>query len=150
MGRKAVKMHTAASRARKRAQQSESVQLSDSESSADIGLSGSESPAAVEHSNVVNDDFAAIAATEVSHYQVCKKPTCKSAQAVASLCQFLAHKDSADDLKELPAVDEYDETQESDGELTTNTNAIPTGVMNVSTGKLAEKSKVAKGKQRAV
>ena len=206
MGHKAVKMRTAASRARKKAQQSEPVQLSD-ESPTDIELSGSESPAAVEHSNAVNDDFAAIAATEVSHYlknlelqthqcahhqltsktathkthqpgvtrkgtaqaasqarkritcesgepeaplQVHKKPTCKSAQAVASLCQRLAHEDSTDDLEELPAVDEYDETQESDGELTTNTDAIPTGVMNVSTGKLAEKSKVAKGKQRAV
>ena len=67
MGRKAVKMRTAASRARKKAQQSEPVQLSD-ESPTDIELSGSESPAAVEHSNAVNDDFAAIAATEVSHY----------------------------------------------------------------------------------
>ena len=65
MGRKAVKMHTTASRARKKAQRSEPVELSDSESPADIELSGSESPAAVEHSNVVNDDFAAI---EVSHY----------------------------------------------------------------------------------
>ena len=47
-------------------------------------------------------------------------------------------------------MDEYDETEESDGELTTNTDAIPTGVTNVFTGKLADKSKVAKGKQRAV
>jgi hypothetical protein len=65
MGHKAVKMHAAASRARKKAQQSEPVKLSDSESPADIELSGSESPAAVKHSNMVNDDFAAI---EVSHY----------------------------------------------------------------------------------
>ena len=49
-------------------------------------------------------------------------------------------------------MDEYDETQESDVALTTttNTDAIATGVMNVSTGKLAQKSKVAKAKQRAV
>jgi hypothetical protein len=190
MGRKAVKMRTAASRARKKAQRSEPVELSDSESPADIELSGAESSAAVEHSNVVNDDFASIVTTEVSHYlkdlelqthqhahqstsktmtrktrqpavtrkgtaqarkksscdsesgepeaplQARNKPARKSAQAVASLCQRLAREDSADDLEELPAVDEYDETQDSDVALTTNTDAIATGV--------------SKGKQRAV
>lgn len=202
MGRKAVKMRTAASRARKKAQRSEPVELSDSESPADINLSGSESPAAVE-SDVVDDDFAVIATTEVSHYlkdlelrthqhahqltsktvtrktrqparkdtaqapsqarkkstcesgepeaplQVRNKPTRKSAQAVASLCQRLAREDSADDLEELPAADEYDETQESDVAVTSNTDAIATGVSTAS-GKLAEKSKVAKGKHTAV
>ena len=68
MGHKAVKMHTAASRSRKKAKKSEPINLSDPESPADIKLSGSESFAAVKQSNVVNDDFAVIANTEVSHY----------------------------------------------------------------------------------
>jgi hypothetical protein len=71
MGRKAAKTRAAASRAKKKAQQSELVELSDSkypdidsDSPANIDLSGSEAPAAVELSN---DDFTAIAITEVSH-----------------------------------------------------------------------------------
>ena len=65
MGHKAVKMHAAASMVRKKAQQYEPVELSNSESPTDIKLSGPESPAAVKPSNVVNDDFTAI---EVSHH----------------------------------------------------------------------------------
>jgi hypothetical protein len=82
--------------------------------------------------------------------QIHDKPTRKSAQAVASLCQRLALEESADELEESPAGDEYDETQDSDVALTTsNTDTIAkkvTDVMNVRTGKLAKKSR-AKAKQ---
>ena len=59
-------MRATASRARKKAQQSEPVKLSDPEFPADIELSGSESTTAVKHSNMANDDFAAVTITEVS------------------------------------------------------------------------------------
>lgn len=85
--------------------------------------------------------------------RVCDKPIRKSAQAVARLCKRLARKDSADELQ-LAAVDEYDETQESDTALTTttNTDTIPkrvTDTTNMPTGKLTKKCK-ANAKRRAV
>jgi hypothetical protein len=83
--------------------------------------------------------------------QVRNKPTRKSAQAVATLCQRLAQDDSADDLEELPDVDEYDETQESDALTTTTTTTADVTMKKVTsvTGKLAKKGK-AKERLRVV
>ena len=76
--------------------------------------------------------------------RVHNKPTCKSAQAVTTLCQHFVCDDYEDDL-ELPAVDEYDETQESDAALTTTTNTDT--IVKKVTSKLAKKSKA---KQAAI